>query len=225
MRATIEQLSQVIIFSQLPSDNLEQLQPHTQIQAYSQGEIIFHEGDTLPETLYALILGIIRVSKTSSTAKETVLRTLTKGELFAAPAFFGDGIAPATVTALIDSQILTVKRAAFLDMIRESPEIALTILSTFNKRLQQLHNTVHGLVSERAIVRLAQFIQDAIEEQGTLKSPLPYYQIARSIGITYEECVRLFKQLHNIVTYQRGGKITVLDPDKLEAIAKGVLEA
>ncbi|NJM68291.1 MAG: winged helix-turn-helix domain-containing protein, partial [Acaryochloris sp. RU_4_1] len=39
----------------------------------------------------------------------------------------------------------------------------------------------------------------------------PYYQIARSIGITYEECVRLFKQLQEVVSYRRGGKITILD--------------
>jgi CRP/FNR family transcriptional regulator, cyclic AMP receptor protein len=50
---------------------------------------------------------------------------------------------------------------------------------------------------------------------------LPYYQIARSIGITYEECVRLFKQLQSIVAYRRGGKILLLDQAKLDAIASG----
>jgi CRP/FNR family transcriptional regulator, cyclic AMP receptor protein len=50
---------------------------------------------------------------------------------------------------------------------------------------------------------------------------LPYYQIARSIGISYEECVRLFKQIQAILTYHRGGKILVLGQVKLEAIAQG----
>jgi CRP/FNR family transcriptional regulator, cyclic AMP receptor protein len=54
-----------------------------------------------------------------------------------------------------------------------------------------------------------------------LRSRLSHYQIARSIGITYEECVRLFKQIGAIVTYHRGGKILVLDWAKLEAIAQG----
>jgi hypothetical protein len=54
-----------------------------------------------------------------------------------------------------------------------------------------------------------------------LRSPLPYYQIARSIGITYEECVRLFKPIQAIVHYSRGGKILILDQGKLEAIAQG----
>ncbi|MEH2233925.1 MAG: hypothetical protein V7K71_30570 [Nostoc sp.] len=54
-----------------------------------------------------------------------------------------------------------------------------------------------------------------------LRSCLPYYQIARSIWITYEECVRLFKQIQAVVIYQRGGKILVLDQQKLDALAKG----
>lgn len=57
-----------------------------------------------------------------------------------------------------------------------------------------------------------------------LKAKLSYYQMARSIGITYEECVRLIKSLKSVVAYSRGGKITILDAEALEAIASGTLE-
>jgi CRP-like cAMP-binding protein len=74
---------------------------------------------------------------------------------------------------------------------------------------------------------LAQFIQYFASRYGTEPSPagkrlkvnLSYYQIARSIGITYEECVRLFKSIKSVLAYSRGGKITVLDEEALEAIA------
>ena len=48
-----------------------------------------------------------------------------------------------------------------------------------------------------------------------VKSRLTYYQIARSIGITYEECVRLFKRPRPTVTYRRGGIITIADCQQL----------
>lgn len=128
-----------------------------------------------------------------------------------------------------DCQILTIERTALMEMIHKTPEFALQIIAILNDRLQHLHQVVHGLASERAIVRLAQFIQRAAIAEGTdvteqglcLRSPLPYYQIARSIGITYEECVRLFKQNQAIINYHRGGKILVLDWAKLDAIANG----
>lgn len=232
MRATVEQLASVSVFTQLQPEQLASLQAHTTIQTYQTGEIVSHEGDRLPARLYALIRGVLRVSKTAANGKETILRTLATGDIFAAPALFGNGIAPATVIAESAAQVLMVDRAALLAVIQANPEIALKMMAVFNQRLQQLHEKVHGLVSERAIVRLARFIHYAasestspVSEQGAcLRLQLSYYEIARSIGITYEECVRLFKQLHAVVSYSRGGKITILDWAGLEAIAHGTDE-
>ncbi|QDL10342.1 Crp/Fnr family transcriptional regulator [Brasilonema octagenarum UFV-E1] len=227
MQASIEQISQIAVFVGLePSDKLS-LQPHTQVRRYLKGEIILHEGDALPDVLFALVSGSIQMTKTAGTGKETILRTLCAGEIFAAPALLGNGIAPATVTALSDCEILTVQRDALLKAIQENPDIALRMLMVFNSRIQQLHETVHGLVSERAIVRLARIIQYFAEHDGTestpqgevLKIQLPYYRIARSIGITYEECVRFMKSLKSVIAYSRGGKITILDAKKLEEVA------
>ncbi|WP_313898328.1 helix-turn-helix domain-containing protein [Nodosilinea sp. LEGE 07298] len=100
------------------------------------------------------------------------------------------------------------------------------LLVVFNQRLQDLHRRVHGLVSERAIVRLVHYLKHVAAEQGTvavaegdeLRARLTYYQMARTIGITYEECVRLFKQLQPAVSYQRGGRITVADWERLREV-------
>jgi CRP/FNR family transcriptional regulator, cyclic AMP receptor protein len=229
LQATIEELSHILIFRDLELSELERLQPYSEVQRYQQGEILMQEGNPLPAKLHSLLSGSLRVSKTASTGKETILRTLLAGEIFAAPAIFGNGIAPATVTAESHCQILTIKRDGLLEAIRQTPEIALRMLSVFNQRLQRLHDTVHGLVSERAIVRLAQFIEYFASHYGTessakgqrLNVKLSYYQIARSIGITYEECVRLFKSISSVVSYSRGGTITILDAEALEAIAEG----
>jgi CRP/FNR family transcriptional regulator, cyclic AMP receptor protein len=119
MQITSEQLRQISIFRELNPEQLLQLYPHTMVQYYSQGEIILHEGDSrsgrlrqrLPPKLFAVFSGVIQIKKTASTGKETILRTLPAGEIFAAPALFGDGISPATVVADRDSEILTIDRS------------------------------------------------------------------------------------------------------------------
>jgi CRP/FNR family cyclic AMP-dependent transcriptional regulator len=230
MKATLEQLASIAVFAHLQPNQLATLQPHAAVHIYQKDEIVMHEGDALIARLYALLDGLLRVSKTATTGKETILRSLSKGDIFAAPALFGNGIAPATVTAESDVQVLTVDREALLQVIQANPAIALDMMSVYNQRLQRLHDRIHGLVSERAIVRLTRFIQTAAMEDGIepchpgemcLRTHLSYYQLARSIGITYEECVRLFKQLQGIVAYRRGGKITILDWQGLDAIARG----
>ncbi|MCG6134387.1 MAG: Crp/Fnr family transcriptional regulator [Nostoc sp. LLA-1] len=232
MQPSLEQLSQIIVFAGLETADKVKLQPYAQVQKYSKGEIVLHEGDRLPAKLYAVVSGSIQVTKIATTGKETILRGLTAGEIFAAPALLGNGISPATVTAEFDCEILTIQRDALLQAIQNQPEIALRMLMVFNTRIQQLHETVHGLVSERAIVRLARLIQYFATTSGTeisaqgkiLKVKLSYYRMARSIGITYEECVRLIKSLKSVVVYSRGGKIMILDSDKLEVIASGNLD-
>lgn len=232
MQATIEQLSQIRILAGLEKQDQINLQPHTQVQRYSKGEIILHEGDRLLPKLYTLVTGSIQVTKTAKTGKETILRTLSGGEMFAAPALLGNGISPATVTAESDCEIVTVERDALLKVIQQNPEIALRMLMVFNARIQQMHEIVHGLVSERAIVRLARLIQYFAAEYGTELSPegeslkfkLSYYQMARTIGITYEECVRLIKSIKSTLAYSRGGKITIFDAKKLEDIASGNID-
>ena len=225
---SIAQLKQISIFQDVPTTHLESLIHHSYVREYLQNEIVMQEGDLLPQQLHALITGRLEIKKTAVSGKETVVRLIPPGELFAAPAIFGNGISPATVICQLESQVLTVDRSALLEAISHSPEISLRILEVFNQRLQQLHNTVHGLISERAMVRLIRLIQYYRDRDGTyalgegdcLNLKLPYYQIARSIGITYEECVRLFKKLKGIIIYKRGGTIIVKDWGKLEAASK-----
>ncbi|MFN6483499.1 MULTISPECIES: Crp/Fnr family transcriptional regulator [unclassified Nostoc] len=232
MQASLEQLSQIIVFAGLETVEKLSLQPYTQVQRHRKGEIILHEGDRLPAKLYAVVSGSIQVTKTATTGKETILRALAAGEIFAAPGLLGNGISPATVTAESDCEILTLERDILLKAIQENPEIALRMLMVFNSRIQQLHETVHGLVSERAIVRLARLIKYFAAESGTestsqgecLKVKLSYYRMARSSGITYEECVRLIKSLKSVIAYHRGGIITILNADKLAAIASGNID-
>ena len=221
--SSLVQLQQISIFHNLSETQLKSLIAYSYLREYQADEIVMQEGDCIPQQLYCLVAGRLEIKKIADNGKETVIRLIRPGELFAAPAVFGNGIAPATVVCQIESQILNIERSALLEAISQTPEISLRILEVFNRRLQQLHNTVHGLTSERAIVRLTRLIQYYSDRDGTFSVPqgdclnikLSYYQIARSIGISYEECVRLFKKLKGILIYRRGGTIIIQSWEKL----------
>ncbi len=225
----IEQLTKVSILKTLEWVDLERLQPYTAVRTYLHNEIIVAENDRLPPRLHALVEGMLEIKKIAANGKESVVRMIPPGEIFAAPALFGNGISPATVVCRVNSQVLTIEREAVLELIRYKPEVAFQILTVFNQRLQQLHQTIHGLISERAIVRLVRLIQyyaaqygtQPVEEGECLNIHLSYNHIARSIGITYEECLRLVKTMNTALTYKRGGQITIHDWQQLDAIASG----
>ncbi|MEB3174523.1 MAG: Crp/Fnr family transcriptional regulator [Cyanobacteriota bacterium] len=222
--ASADQLQTLSIFQNLDAAQLSALVPFTYLQNYQTGEIIMNEGADIAPKLYCLISGLLEIKKMSpSTGKEAVIRLITGGDLFAASSIFGDSVAPATVLCLASCQVLTIEREGLLKAIAQTPEIGLNILFVYNQRLQQLHNTVQGLVAEKPIIRLVKLIQYYESCYGTCPSkegnvlniPLTYDQMSRSVGISYEECVRLFKQLNGAVHYQRGGKIIIQDWQKL----------
>lgn len=229
---SIKQLAAVPVLRDLQIADLITLQPNAIVHTYQAEEVVMWEGDPLPTQLYVLLQGTLQLTRMGTLGKETLLRTLLPGEIFAAPALVGDAVAPATVMATTESQVLTIRRKDLFQQIQNHPEIAFRILEIYNQRLQRMHQTIHDLISERAGVRLVHFLQHHAHQFGTvrksqgeqLRLQLSHYQIARSIGITYEECVRLFSQLKGIVSYQRGGNITILDWNTLDAIAAGAIE-
>ncbi|MEL6814739.1 MAG: Crp/Fnr family transcriptional regulator [Cyanobacteria bacterium J06598_3] len=227
MEATILQLARIPLFKTVASEWLDFLKPHTNIRHYRKNEVIIHEGDVFQPKLHVVLSGRILVKKISVTGKETVLRQLSDGEMFAAPALFGDRIAPATVVTLESSAILLMHKAALLEAIQTTPAIALQILNCFNQRIQAMDTTIHGLVSERAVVRLIRLIQYMADHEGVehtdvgmyLNAKLPYQQMARMVGITYEECIRLVnREIKPAIEYGRGGVITIRDADTLAAL-------
>ena len=70
MKATVEQLAKIGIFASLNETELERLQEHTVIRTYRQGEVVMYEGDRIPEKLYTLLSGSLRVAKTAARAKK-----------------------------------------------------------------------------------------------------------------------------------------------------------
>ena len=232
MFASADQLAEVSVLKDLQIPDLLTLQPYAVLHFYQKGEIVMLEGERLSPRLYALLQGELRLTRIGTSGKETLFRTLLPHEIFAAPALVGDAIAPATVTAITKSQVLTIEREALLQQIRNTPEIAFRILEVYNQRLQRMHQTIHDLVSEQAVVRLVHLLQHHAIQFGTvhtsqgeqLNLKFSHHQIARSIGITYEECVRLFSQLKGVVSYQRGGKVAILDWETLGSIADGVIK-
>jgi CRP/FNR family transcriptional regulator, cyclic AMP receptor protein len=53
---------------------------------------------------------------------------------------------------------------------------------------------------------------------------LSHNHIARTIGISYEECVRLMRSLQTTLDYRRGGHITILNAEMLDTIAAGLVD-
>ncbi|WP_319423353.1 cyclic nucleotide-binding domain-containing protein [Pleurocapsa sp. FMAR1] len=90
-----------------------------------------HEGDRLEQRLHALIRKL-EIKKTAANGKKTLVRLIPPGELFAAPAVFGNGISSATIICKMESQVFTIDHCALLYVISQSPEISVSVAKMLN---------------------------------------------------------------------------------------------
>lgn len=215
-------------FRGLGSGELSELEARSSTRKVAPGEILFHEGEPLAAKLRFVCKGQLQIQKSAASGKETIVRLIRPGEVFAVAALFDQRRAPATVSANETSVILEIALEDFQEHLTRHPLIAIKLLAAFAQRLKDLQETLHTVASERARARLAALILRSLERGGgtplsggaiRLKTRLPHAVMSRMVGITYEECVRLIRDWSHdpeVLRYQRGGIVTLLDRDALE---------
>jgi CRP-like cAMP-binding protein len=231
MNATLQMANRHALFRGLPDATLDGLiaAGKMRVAHYGRAEYIFHEGQERGPGLYMLVDGCVRISKVASSGKETVIRVIRPGEIFAAVALFSDcSIMPATASALEDATVLEVERPTLLALVAEHPEWAFSLLGFMSGRMRYLQSRLHAMVSERAPNRLAQIIVDhaatvGVDDDGLVRQCLTYKLLSELAGITYEETVRIMRgwATSGYLAYGRHGRIRLLEPRQLEALAVG----
>jgi CRP/FNR family transcriptional regulator, cyclic AMP receptor protein len=133
MISTVEKvlfLKSVDLFSQIPGEDLAQVALISTEEAREQGEEIFAEGES-GDALYLVIDGKVRVHK-----HDRVIAELGERECFGEMAILDAAPRSATVTALIDSNLLKIAREDFQEIMSEKPEIAMGIIKVLTRRLR-----------------------------------------------------------------------------------------
>jgi CRP-like cAMP-binding protein len=221
-------LHELEFFKGLGAQELRELDERSSCRTYKAGEVLFYEREPLAPKLRFVCSGQLQIHKSAASGKETIVRIIRPGEVFAVAALFEKKLAPATVTATVDTSVLEIALEDFQSHLTRYPLITIKLLAAFAQRLKDLQETLHTVASERARTRLAALLLRTLERGGgtpagegavRLKTRLPHAVMSRMVGITYEECVRLIGEWSHapaILSYQRGGIITLLDREALE---------
>ncbi|MNK86805.1 Global nitrogen regulator [compost metagenome] len=220
-------LHELDFFKGLAEQELHELEERSSCRSFAAGEVLFYEKQPLAAKLRFVCSGQLQIHKSAASGKETIVRLIRPGEVFAVAALFEQHLAPATVTATVETVVLEIPLEDFQTHLTRYPLMAIKLLAAFAQRLKDLQETLHTVASERARTRLAALILRTLDRGGgtpvnggiRLSTRLPHAVMSRMIGITYEECVRLIRDWSHdsiVLTYQRGGIITIRDREALE---------
>lgn len=207
----------------LDPTELEALSAIVRIETVPRGSMLFWEGDRATG-FYALLSGRLRVYKASAAGKEYTIHRIQPGQIFAEVAIFQGGSYPANCSALEDSTVAFFPKDRFVALIKNSPQISLKIISSLSGFLREYNEKIESLSLKDVPARIASFLLSEAERTGSntviLKSSKAEWAASLgTIGETLSRSLRKLKELQ--VIQEKSKKITILDPQRLSAIASG----
>jgi CRP/FNR family transcriptional regulator len=144
------------------------------------------------------------------------------------PLFDGGGYI-ASAVAVAPTRILFLPRAALLELCRRRPAVALALLETLASRVRRFAELASDLAFREVTQRVARHLEAVGSAGGhpvapgtTFELALTQEQLATRLGTVRELVARTLAQLRRSrVIAQRGRRVSILDPARLAAFARG----
>ena len=144
-----EFLRNLPIFAHLTEEHLGKLCEIAEPLTIEKGQLLMEEGSA-GDAFYAIVEGEFEVIKRAGKG-EVIMATRGPGDIVGEMSLLEDAPRIASLRALRDSRVLTISRAAFYDLLTDSPTVMLSILRTFIARLR---NTEQLLVQNDKLASL-----------------------------------------------------------------------
>lgn len=103
------------------------------LQRFAAGDKIFVTEDD------AKVMYVVRSGRVNVMASGVVLETIGAGGLFGEMALIDGDPRSATAIAVEDTEVAPIDRAAFLFMVRQSPDFALEVMSVLAARIRRMN--------------------------------------------------------------------------------------
>lgn len=213
----------VPLFSTLSDEEFNQLSHIFVTRAYRKNQVIFIEEET-GSYMYLVLSGKVKVAKAGTGGRETILAIHRTGDFFGEMSLLDGKTAPATVSAMEDSKIISVSGTDFHKYLLHNEKVMLQIIQVLCSRLRQVWQT-QSLSSSTADARIRMGVYELSKRHGIrdahgtiIDLKITHQELAEMVGTSRETVTRVLTRLREqgiIEIDQR--RITLLDSKALLA--------
>ncbi len=196
-------LKRVPLFESLNDDELSALSQVALPRVFPKDRVVIMAEDE-GDTLFVIARGQVKVSIVSEDGREVILSILGEGNFFGEMSLLDGHPRSANVTTMHETELLMVRRADFLRLIQNIPQIAIKLLSVLATRLRKTDRKIEGLALSDVTGRITQTLLQLAEEQGTptpegvlVRNRPTHQDLANMSGTTRETVSRILKRLEN----------------------------
>ena len=221
---SIETLRTVSILADLPAAALEQLARSSLPRNYRRGQVLCSEGDP-GESIYILEEGQLRVTQWTASGDEAVLAVVEAPAAVGELSLLDGSPRSATLTAIGPVRVRLIPRKAFVNLLKEQPQIVPGLLATLATLIRRANARQVDLLTLDVPGRLAKWLITRAQRTGvpgedglTIDLARSQGELAAEIGTTrptLNRALRAFEEQGIIAT--DGPRVTILDMDRLVA--------
>ena len=217
----IDLLRSVSLFWDLSDKELGYISDKMISRTFDSGSYIFLE-DSDGEQCFFVVEGSVKVTRLSKDGKEVILAMMGLGDFFGEMSLLDGRSRSANIISLEKTEVLTLNREDFLEVLQNYPNIAIQLIKEMALRLRKSDRHIVSLSLSDAEKRIALCIIRFADEKGTIKNgkvnikKIPIQQdIANMAGTSRETVSRAMKILEDESFISRDGKnLTILDYKK-----------
>lgn len=205
-------LRQIPLFATLDTSELARITGMTIERRYERSDIVLLEGD-MGGALCYVVVGLVKVFKTSPEGKEQVLRLIAAGNTFNDVPALDGGPNPASAAAIESSTIYMIRRAELQQLILTRPEVAAAAVQALAQALRHLVTLVEDLSLRHVTARVAKLL---LEQEHHLTQQ----EMAAIAGTAREVVGRALKELEMAGAIEmRQGRVIVLSRKRLRVLS------
>ena len=212
-----EHLRRYPLFAKLPDTELTSLAERARTRAFKRGETLFRKDD--PGThLYVMLDGAVKIALPGEFGQEALVAIMRQGDHFGELALFDGSPRSASATALDDTRAALLARDDFLAFLETHPAAVRVVLDALAKTIRRLSDRVEDLIFLDVPSRVAKYLLDLAQQDGSDKLELTLTQdeLAAFIGASRVSVNRVLGDLErrDIIEIRRR-HIVVRDRDRL----------
>ncbi len=214
------------VFCQLEAAALEQLDRDKNTNAYKKGQNLFVEGNP-PFGFYCISSGKVKLSKSTESGKEVLLRIAGPGEVLGHRSLFSEQAYNATATAMEDTHVCFVSRPAILKLIEQNPQLTVNLLKRLGDQMGAAENrlvaatdrSVRERVAETLVVLAETYgLQDADRIRVDLS--LTRDELSGLVGAATENVIRVITEFKKDgIIDEHKKQFMILDVEALSEVA------
>ncbi len=163
-------LRKVPLFSELSDKALQQIVSKCVTRRVRRNTMIVAEQEE-GSTLFLIVRGEVKVSHIAPDGREVILSILREGDFFGEMALLDGKTRSASVVATEDSELMSLRRSDFLNILNEHPSIAIALLRELAARLRRCDEKIASLTLQDAVGRVASTLVHLAEQSGRSLGP------------------------------------------------------